>query len=141
MNLPLWIIAIVTIAESVLIALVFVFFLRLRRSEASLVSLQANQEQLLERMYQNAALEQELVKTFAQRQDQLLTLTPLLEERIDILRRLLDQAEGISRSPQFLREIIFNGRRKGQTPAQIARAAGLTVDEVEIILAQSEEKR
>ncbi|MEG1609942.1 MAG: hypothetical protein RR317_02025 [Bilophila sp.] len=136
MSLPLWIIAIVTVAESVLVALVFLFFLRLKRSEASLAQLQANQEQVLDRIYQNAALEQELVDTFSQRQEQLLALNQQLEERIDILRRLLDQAEGISRSPQFLREIIFNGRRKGQTPAQIARAAGLTVDEVEIILAQ-----
>ncbi|MEG2005424.1 MAG: hypothetical protein RR014_05245, partial [Bilophila sp.] len=133
MSLPLWIIAIVTVAESVLVALVFLFFLRLKRSEASLAQLQANQEQVLDRIYQNAALEQELVDTFSQRQEQLLALNQQLEERIDILRRLLDQAEGISRSPQFLREIIFNGRRKGQTPAQIARAAGLTVDEVEII--------
>ena len=52
------------------------------------------------------------------------------------LRRLLEQAEGISRSPQFLREIILNGRRKGLSSRQIARNAGLSVDEVELILAQ-----
>lgn len=141
MNLPLWIIGILTVAECTLVALVFLFFLRLKRSETSLAQLQANQEAVQERLYQNTALEQNLVDTFAQRQQQLVTLNQLLEERIEILRRLLDQAEGICRSPQFLREIILNGRRKGQTPAQIARAAGLTVDEVEIILAQTSEKK
>lgn len=139
MTLPLWIIAIVTMAESFLVALVFLFFLRLRRSEASLASLQANQEAVLDRIRQNTALEQELVDTFAQRQEQLIIVNAHLEERIETLRRLLDQAEGICRSPQFLRELILNGRRKGQTPAQIARTTGLTVDEVEIILAQSGE--
>lgn len=140
MTLPLWIIAIVTVAESVLVALVLVFFLRLRRSEASLSELQANQERMLDRIRQNAALEQELVDTFAQRQEQLIIVNEHLEERIEMLKRLLDQAEGICRSPQFLRELILNGRRKGQTPAQIARTTGLTVDEVEIILVQSGEK-
>ena len=135
MTLPLWIIAIVTVAESVLVALVFLFFLRLRRSEAMLTELQANQEAMLDRLRRNANLEQALVDTFAQRQEQLVLVNEQLEGRIEALKRLLDQAEGICRSPQFLRELILNGRRKGQT-AQIARATGLTVDEVEIILVQ-----
>jgi len=134
MTLPLWIIAIVTVAESVLVALVFLFFLRLRRSEAMLTELQANQEAMLDRLRRNANLEQALVDTFAQRQEQLVLVNEQLEGRIEALKRLLDQAEGICRSPQFLRELILNGRRKGQTAAQIARATGLTVDEVEIIL-------
>ena len=57
MTLPLWIIAIVTVAESVLVALVFLFFLRLRRSEAMLTELQANQEAMLDRLRRNANLE------------------------------------------------------------------------------------
>jgi hypothetical protein len=46
----------------------------------------------------------------------------------------MEQAEGISRSPQFLREIIMNGRRKGRTVEQLARSTGLSADEVELIL-------
>lgn len=141
MPLSLWIIAVVTLAEAVLMLLVFVFFLRLRRSEELLLRLQSNQEKVLERIYANAELENELVGSFTQRQEQLQALNQRLEERIAIIRRLLEQAEGISRSPQFLREIILNGRRKGRTPAQIAREAGLTVDEVEIILAQNAGQR
>ncbi len=139
MTLPLWIIATVTVAESILVALVFLFFLRLRRSEAMLSKLQASQEGMLDRIRRNASLEQELVDTFAQRQEELLLINEQLEARIEVLKRLLDQAEGICRSPQFLRELILNGRRKGQTAAQIARATGLTVDEVEIILVQAGE--
>ena len=103
MTLPLWIIAIVTVAESVLVALVFLFFLRLRRSEAMLTELQANQEAMLDRLRRNANLEQALVDTFAQRQEQLVLVNEQLEGRIEALKRLLDQAEGICRSPQFLR--------------------------------------
>lgn len=99
--------------------------------------LQANQEQLLERLQRNTELERELVATFAQRQAELRTLDQRLEERATTLRRLLEQAEGIVRSPQFLRELILNQRSKGMSAAQIAQSAGLTVDEVELILAQS----
>ena len=54
------------------------------------------------------------------------------------LRRLLEQAEGISRSPQFLHKIIINGRRKSLFSRRIARNAGLSVDEVDLILAQNQ---
>lgn len=135
MTLPLWIIATITLAEVCLLLLVLVFFMRLRRSEDLLERLQANQEQVLQRIYANAELEQELVGSFTQRQHQLATLNARLEERAVTLQRLLEQAEGIARSPQFLREVILNSQRKGNSPAQIARATGLSVDEVELILA------
>lgn len=141
MTLPLWIIAIITLAETSLMVLVFVFFLRLRRSEDLLIRLQANQEKVLDRIWQNAELEQDLVDSFAQRQEQLTNLNMRLEERIEIIKKLLEQAEGISRSPQFLREVILNGQRKGRNAAQIARAAGLTVDEVELIMEQLDDRK
>ncbi len=74
--------------------------------------------------------------SFAQRQAELRDLDAKLEARAQDLRRLLEQAEGISRSPRFLREIILNGRKKGLSPRQIANNAGLSLDEVELILAQ-----
>lgn len=134
MTMPLWIIAVITIAEVALMLLVLFFFLRLKRSEDLLVRLQASQEKMLHRIYANAELEQELVGSFTQRQEQLSSLNSRLEERAEYLRRLLEQAEGIVRSPQFLREIILNNRRKGKDTAQIARDTGLSVDEVELIL-------
>ena len=105
---------------------VLVFYLRLRRSEGLLNALQGNQDSLLARIEMNARLEKEIVATFAQRQ-----------ARTHELRRLLEQAEGISRSPQFLRELILNGHRKGLSSRQIAKNAGLSVDEVDLILAQN----
>ncbi|MBZ2173375.1 hypothetical protein [Nitratidesulfovibrio sp. SRB-5] len=137
MTVSLWLIIFVSVVEVALLGVLLVFFLRLRRSEALLNRLQANQTQLLERLHQNAELEQELVATFAQRQEQLRHLDQRLEERAQALRRLLEQAEGISRSPQFLREVILNGHRKGRSLDQIARSTGLSVDEVELILAQA----
>lgn len=135
--LSLWIIIAFTVAEIVLLCAIFFFFIRLRKSEGLMQLLQANQEQLLERLQRNTELERELVATFAQRQAELRTLDQRLEERATTLRRLLEQAEGIVRSPQFLRELILNQRSKGMSAAQIAQSAGLTVDEVELILAQS----
>jgi DNA polymerase III psi subunit len=123
-----------TVAELALVALVLLFFLRLRRSEQILSTLQANQDDLLERMLRNAELEQEMVATFAQRQEQMVHLNALMEERIAVLRRLLEQAEGISRSPHFLREVILNCRKKGQSAEQIAKTTGLARDEIELIL-------
>lgn len=134
--LSLWMVLLFSVVELVLLGGIFFFFLRLRRSEALMHSLQANQEQLLERLQRNAELERELVATFAQRQAELRTLDQRLEERAEELRRLLGQAEGIVRSPQFLRELIFNQRAKGFSAQKIASNAGLSVDEVELILAQ-----
>lgn len=125
-----------SILELVVLGGVLFFYLRLRRSEAMLNALQGNQEALLARIEMNARLEREIVATFAQRQAELQNLDGKLEERAQELRRLLEQAEGISRSPQFLRELILNGRRKGLSSRQIARNSGLSVDEVELILAQ-----
>ena len=129
-------VALFSLFELAILGGVLVFYLRLRRSEALLNALQGNQESLLARIEMNARLEKEIVATFAQRQAELRNLDEKLEERTLELRRLLEQAEGISRSPQFLRELILNGRRKGLNSRQIAKNSGLSVDEVDLILAQ-----
>ncbi len=138
--LSLWAVLLFTGIEVVLLVVILSFFMRLRRSEDLVQQLQANQEILLARLQHNAELERELVATFAQRQAELRTLDQRMEERADELRRLVSQAEGISRSPQFLRELILNQNGRGVSPRQIAKNAGLTVDEVELILAQAKEK-
>ncbi len=132
--MSLFFIVLLTIAEIVLIVLVFLFFLRLKKSEQVVQKLQENQDLLLERVYRNAALEQELVATFAQRQEQLSQLIPRVEERIATLQKLLSQAEGITRSPQFLREVIANAKKKGMSVQQIATKTGLSKDEIELII-------
>lgn len=139
MNETLFIILIIACSflEALLLAGALVFYFRLKNSQSLLNTLQDNQQSLLARIEMNARLEREIVATFAQRQAELRELDSKLEERARELRRLLEQAEGIARSPQFLREIILNGRKKGLSSRQIARNAGLSVDEVELILAQN----
>lgn len=139
MNETLFIILIIScsLLEILIIAGALLFYFRLKKSQSLMNTLQDNQQSLLARIEMNARLEREIVATFAQRQAELRELDSKLEERARILRKLLEQAEGIARSPQFLREIILNGRKKGLSSKQIALNAGLSVDEVELILAQN----
>ena len=53
-----------------------------------------------------------------------------------IVEELIEQAEGITRSPHFLREVILNCHRKGQGVDEIVRRTGLARDEIELILAR-----
>ncbi len=138
--LSLWVVILFSFFELVLLTAILIFFWRLKRSEQLMHSLQSNQELLLARLQHNTELERELVATFAQRQAELRALDTKLEEKVVDLRRLITQAEGISRSPQFLRELILNQRNRGMSARQIAKNAGLTVDEVDLILTQTNDK-
>jgi uncharacterized protein HemX len=122
--------------ELALLLLLLVFFVRLRRSENLLSILQGNQEDLLVRLQENAELEQEVVASFAERQEQLRRLDMQLEARAQALQRLLSQADEVQRSPQFLREIIQDGLRRGRSAQDLAHETGLSIDEVELILLQ-----
>ncbi len=137
MQLSHWILLFMSVTELALLLLLFVFFLRLKRSESLLNEMQAKQEAFAAKIRFNAELEQELVDSFAQRQEQLRQLDIQLEARAASLQKLIKQAEDITRSPHFLREMIIDGHRKGRSPQQLARATGLSVDEVELILMKS----
>ena len=114
-----------------------VFFLRLRRSEATLNTLQANQEKLLTQLHVNAELEQELMDSFARRQAELQALDRKLEERVTALKSLLMEADGVNRSPQLLREIIVAGSRSGKSLQELARSTNLSIDEIRLILSKN----
>lgn len=126
-----------SLSELALLGLLLVFFQRLKRSETILNALQQNQESLLSKLHFNAELEQELVITFEKRQAELSKLDDQLEQRAEELRKLVKQAEQISHSPQFMREVIISGSRKGKSPQALALSTGLSVDEVELILEQA----
>ena len=79
-----------SLLELLILGGVLFFYLRLRRSEGLLNTLQDNQENLLARIEMNARLEREIVATFAQRQAELRSLDEKLEERAQELRRLLE---------------------------------------------------
>ena len=137
MQISFWLLILASLTEVLLFIGLVVFFVRLRRSEALLNTLQANQEQLLARLHLNAELEQELMDSFAQRQAELQALDHKLEERVLSLKTLLMEADGVNRSPQLLREIIVAGSRSGKSLQDLARSTNLSIDEIRLILSKS----
>jgi hypothetical protein len=126
-----------TITELVLLFVVIAFYLRLRKSEALIVRMQTKQEEFLNKLRANAQLEQEMVDTFERRQSELARLDVQLTDRVLALNKLLKQADEYARSPQFLRQVIITGNRQGKSIKELARATGLSTDEVELIIDQA----
>ncbi len=134
--MQLWILSALSAVELILFFLLLKFFRRLRRSEEMFARLQSDQDSLLEKLRLNAELEQELMHSFAERQEELHALNAKLEERARQISDLLAQAETVSRSPRFLRELILEGVKKGRSADQLARSTGLSLDEVRLIMEQ-----
>lgn len=126
-----------SLVEVALLLVVVAFFSRLRRSEELLAKLQDKQDDLLTRLRANAQLEQELVATFAHRQEELSRLDGLLAAKATELRKLLEQAQSVCRSPDFLREVVAAGLKAGKSPLELAKATGLSLDEVELLMERS----
>ncbi len=137
MQISFWALILASLTEVLLLVGLIVFFLRLRRSEATLNTLQANQEKLLTQLHVNAELEQELMDSFARRQAELQALDHKLEERVTALKSLLMEADGVNRSPQLLREIIVAGSRSGKSLQELARSTNLSIDEIRLILSKN----
>ena len=136
MSLQEWLLITLTGSELVLLILVVGFFARLRRSEDMLSSLQNNQAELMGKLQKSAQLEQELLESFEDRQRELMRLEDKLAARSRELSKLLKQAEEVSRSPEFLRQVVMSGLKKGQSSRELAKATGLTQDEIELIISQ-----
>jgi len=126
-----------TVSEVVLLGVVIMFFLRLKKSETLLSGLQAKQEEFIKRLQFNTQLENELVATFEQRQQELVSLNNEIEDRANELKKLVNQANEYCKSPQFMREIIIKGHRAGKSPLQMAKSTGLSLEEIELILDQA----
>lgn len=131
-----WILAASTTVELLLMVLACIFYLKLKKSELLVRSLQDKQQEFLQKLDFNARLEKEIVETFSKRQEELALLEDKLHQRSTEMRRLLEQAENFTKSPQFLRQTILSGFRRGQSAQALAQATGLSVDEVELILDQ-----
>lgn len=132
-----WAFILLSCLEVVLLALVIVFFQRLKRSESVLNALQDKQQNLLNKLDFNAKLEEQLMDTFRQRQDELINLAEDIERKSDELRELIKQAESISHSPRTKRQAVLNAYRRGMKPRDIARSMNLSVDEVELMLMET----
>lgn len=131
-----WTILGLSLLEIILLGVVAFLFVRLRRSENVLSRLQQSQKDLLTKLSLNEQLEKELVSSFADRQDELAYLDRQLRLKSDELKALITQAENFSRSPSFLRQTIFSGHGQGKSIQELAKATGLSPDEVEVILQQ-----
>ncbi|PKN40169.1 MAG: hypothetical protein CVU60_16985 [Deltaproteobacteria bacterium HGW-Deltaproteobacteria-18] len=131
-----WILTASTLMEILLIVLAFFFYGKLKKSELLVRSLQDRQEEFLQKLDMNARLENEIIGTFTKRQEELTALEEKLHYRALEMRRLLEQAENFTKSPQFLRQTILSGFKRGQSAEALAQATGLSVDEVELILDQ-----
>ncbi|ACU91536.1 hypothetical protein [Desulfomicrobium baculatum] len=131
-----WILTASTLMEILLIVLAFFFYSKLKKSELLVRSLQDRQEEFLQKLDMNARLEKEIIGTFTKRQEELTALEEKLHYRAVEMRRLLEQAENFTKSPQFLRQTILSGFKRGQSAEALAQSTGLSVDEVELILDQ-----
>lgn len=134
-----WLLVSLTLTEFALLVAVVVFFRRLKRSEALLEKLQQKQEQFVAKLAFSAELEQELISSFEERQQELMELETRLAGRRDELEELLKRAEhttgpAAKRSP---RQIVLNGHKRGLSPKSLAQASGLSLDEVELILMEA----
>ncbi len=132
-----WLLVFFSLMELLLLAVVILFFWRLRRSEGTLNKLQQKQEELLNRLHFNEEMEQELMVSFGERQRELVGLEEVLSARSTELKKLISKAEEIGRSPHVLREIILKGYRQGRSAKELARATGISLDEVELILMEA----
>ncbi len=132
-----WAFILLSCLEVVLLALVIVFFQRLKRSESVLNALQDKQQNLLNKLDFNARLEEQLVDTFRQRQDELINLAEDIEQKSEELRALIKQAESISHSPRTKRQAVLNAHHRGMKPREIAKAMNLSVDEVELMIMET----
>ncbi len=125
-----------SVTEIILLIAVIIFFMRLRKSEELVTKLQSKQQEFINKLHFNAQLENELMNTFEERQDELAKLDLLLDQKTKKLKKILAQAEEFSRSPQFLRQIILTGHKEGKPVSRLAKATGLSIEEVELILDQ-----
>lgn len=151
-----WLLVGLTLTECVLLLAVLLVFKRLRRSEALLEQLQQRQQQFVAKLAFSAELEQELVATFEQRQQELARLDEQLAQRSRELEELLARAEraapsgGNARQPvrnagqpvrdsgqPDTRRIVVEGHKRGLSPRTLAQAAGVSVEEVELILLEA----
>ncbi|WP_320008905.1 hypothetical protein [Maridesulfovibrio sp.] len=125
-----------SVTEIALLVAVIFFFLRLRKSEELVTKLQSKQEEFVKKLQFNTQLENELMNTFADRQEELAQLDVMLDRKSKKLKKILAQAEEFSRSPQFLRQIILTGHKEGKPISRLAKATGLSIEEVELIIDQ-----
>ncbi|NCC25083.1 MAG: hypothetical protein EOM25_07770 [Deltaproteobacteria bacterium] len=135
-----WAIVAASIGEVFLLILIVAFYRRLGAYRSLITELQTKQQTFVERLEKSSLLERQMMATFEDRQQELSSLDIRLTERARELKGLLEMAQGFSRSPAFLRQTILAGHKRGRSLQELARATGLSREEVELILDQSQNR-
>ncbi|GAB6888279.1 hypothetical protein JCM13304A_17780 [Desulfothermus okinawensis JCM 13304] len=136
MQIPTYLLIISTIIEVFLLTTIIFIFYRLKRSEDFLLRLKQSQKELLDKLSFNEQIEKELVKSFEERQRELMILDSKLEKKLGEAREILKQLEEASNSPKVLKEIIISGYKNGESLESLAKRTGLSIEEIEWILEQ-----
>lgn len=132
-----WILFATTCVEVFLLGIVIFLFYRLRRSEGVLLQLRANQGELLAKLEASTKLEKELVDNFQVRQQELAKLDRQLQFKIKEVKRLLAAVDNIANSPEFIRQLVLVGHKRGESVESLARKTGLSVEEISLILGEA----
>ncbi len=125
-----------SVVEILLIFFILFLFFRIKKSESLLSLLQKRQKSILDRLQFNEELEKKLVETFEVRQKELIFLDKKLKEKIEEIKGLLKYAEDLTASPQFLREVVLRGYKKGISIEELCKRTGLSKEEIELIIEQ-----
>ncbi len=136
MHIPVGVLIISSLIEIILLGTVIYIFYRLRKSEDLLFSLRQSQKSLVDKLTFSEQMEKELIKSFEDRQRELLSLDVKLEKKIKELKHLLKQLEEYSNSPKILKEIIIKGHKQGESVESLSLRTGLSIEEIEWILEQ-----
>ncbi len=131
-----WFLLLISFIEIILLLVIVVLFVKLRRSENLIQQLKQNHNDLMEKLEFNAQLEKELVSSFNERQEALRELDQQLRQRENDLKKLLQEADNFTKSPQFARKIILDGHARGASKQSLAKKTGMSVEEVEWIIEQ-----
>jgi len=120
--------------EVCLLFLVLFFFLRLKKSEKYISTLQKKQEEFIQKLSFSSELEKKMLETFTSRQKELTALNEELARKVSQLKQLISKAEKFTNSPLFVKQLILLGYKSGETPESLAKTFNLTVEEVELII-------
>ncbi len=123
-----------SVIEVLLIIFILFLFFKIKRSESLLSLLQKRQKSILDKLQFNEELERKLVETFELRQKELIFLDKKLKEKIEEIKSLLKYAEDLTASPQFLREVVLRGYKKGISVEELCKRTGLSQEEIELII-------
>ena len=125
------------IFEGIVLLLLYRFYRKIEESKKLLTTLYNDQHKFITMLQNNAAFEKEITHAFSKHKEELALLNTKIESRIKHLEFLLSRADAMLESPALLRETILQGVRSGIPPEELAHHMGISLEEVELTLANT----